>query len=252
MKKTITLITLLLTFFFVVNGQNTNSRVWVTPLKSSFKNVWYFDTYINFSYSAVLSGHDNLKLNNGPHYHTNEKSFDIGMTFDLFKASDKIWRKGFGMTSKSALKTEFMKQVANLHYKFGIGYKRDRLSYSQDGQQYSGVYSNWLSLDAQVAYLVFTAGFKSDIFLNHNIKNTSTYSYEGMYRDCFNPVTFYPYVGMFIGVLFLEFEARMGVGFPSHLNPDKIAYHNPYYSSVNVLYWETRLSIRIFGLNNQL
>ena len=78
------------------------------------------------------------------------------------------------------------------------------------------------------------------------IKNNDHFSYEGLYSDCFNHISFCYYVGFNVRFTRLKLEARIGSYLVPQFSPEKISYHNMTKTHVDGSYFEIRVYYRIF------
>lgn len=127
-----------------------------------------------------------------------------------------------------------------------LGYKYQNYGYDKKFISDSGIDSHWLSTEikAEVSYL--GTGFKSDIFLHSNTRSTNNFDHNGIYPDCFNPMTLCWFIAMQAQFTRLKVEGRCGTYIVPHINPSKIAYYNLSNTNVDGLYLEVKLSFRIF------
>ena len=127
-----------------------------------------------------------------------------------------------------------------------LGYKYERYAYDSGFSSNEGVYSHWLSASVGLNYWFFCSGLLTDIYLGSHIKNKDHFSYEGLYGDCFNRASLGYYFGGNLAFTRLKIEARIGGYLKPQLNPNRIAHYNLHNSSVSGLYWEVKLSYRLF------
>lgn len=145
------------------------------------------------------------------------------------------------------LETEFYKTKQDkLRLGGYFGYKYEVYGYNKGFSDNSGVYSHWLSADMNVSYANFGAGIRSDIFLTSKIKNNDHFTYEGLYSECFNPITLCFYGSLNLRFTNFKLEARLGSYLIPQFNPDKISYYNLKATHVEGLYFELKLHYRIF------
>jgi len=175
-----------------------------------------------------------------------------------FSKCANLWTaNNFAMSDKK-LQTTFLDvgaavEVYNTKFKWvrfngSLGYKYQVYSYKMGTN--SGVYTHWLTLDAnttfKIFYMGFAAGVKSDIYLNSRIKNNDHFTYEGLYGGCFNDATFCCYGGFFLQYTRFKAEVRCGGYIVPQLNPQRISYYNMNKTYVDGLYFEVRVLYRIF------
>ena len=137
-------------------------------------------------------------------------------------------------------------RTPTLRFGGALGYKYQRYAYDAGLSGSEGVYSHWLTADLNVNYLFMCAGLLSDIYLNSYTKNNDHFSYEGLHGDCFNKASMACYFGFNTRFTRIKAEARIGFYVKPQLNPDKIAHYNLHKSDVRGLYWELKLSYRLF------
>lgn len=167
---------------------------------------------------------------------------------NLWTATNYINDKDvYGTFVDLGLKAEFYKQKLNgIRLGTSFGYKYQVYAYDKSLSGNSGVYSHWLTADLDFCLSYFNAGFKSDIFLSSKIKNNDHFSYEGLYSDCFNHISFCYYVGFNVRFTRLKLEARIGSYLVPQFSPEKISYHNMTKTHVDGSYFEIRVYYRIF------
>ncbi len=167
---------------------------------------------------------------------------------NLWTATNYINDKDvYGTFVDLGLKAELYKQKLNgIRLGTSFGYKYQVYAYDKSLSGNSGVYSHWLTADLDFCLSYFNAGFKSDIFLSSKIKNNDHFSYEGLYSDCFNHISFCYYVGLNVRFTRLKLEARIGSYLVPQFSPEKISYHNMTKTHVDGSYFEIRVYYRIF------
>jgi hypothetical protein len=197
----------------------------VPPLSQTVLNPLQTDLFVSVSGGTIKNGNLWTATNN-----TRNKDKDVYGTFlDL------------------GLNAEFYKQkLDGIRLGISLGYKYEVYAYDKSLSGNSGVYSNWLTADLDICFSYLNAGIKSDIFLSSKIKNNDHYSYEGLYSDCFNRMSFCYYVGANIRFTRLKLEARIGSYLKPQFSPEKISYHNMEKTHVNGDYFEIRAYYRIF------
>jgi len=131
-----------------------------------------------------------------------------------------------------------------------LGYKYERYAYNGGFSSSEGILSHWLSTElnasVQGSGLILKFGAISDLYLSSRKKNNDSFSYEGINGDCFNNASFALFFGMGFNLNRIKFEGRIGNYFLPQLNPNKIAYYNLNKSYVSGLFWEVKVSYRIF------
>ena len=131
-----------------------------------------------------------------------------------------------------------------IRFNGAIGYKHQIYSYDKLSSSNSGVYTHWMTADANAAFVFqfigACVGVKSDILLSSRIKNADHFSYEGLYRDCFNPASLCAYTGLMLRLHRFKIEARIGGYILPQLNPQKISYYNITKTYVNGFYYEIK------------
>ena len=167
---------------------------------------------------------------------------------NLWTATNYINDKDvYGTFVDLGLKAELYKQKLNgIRLGTSFGYKYQVYAYDKSLSGNSGVYSHWLTADLDFCLSYFNAGFKSDIFLSSKIKNNDHFSYEGLYSDCFNHISFCYYVGLNVRFTRLKLEARIGSYLVPQFSPEKISYHNMTKTHVDGSFFEIRVYYRIF------
>lgn len=167
---------------------------------------------------------------------------------NLWTATNYINDKDvYGTFVDLGLKAEFYKQkLKGIRLGTSFGYKYQVYAYDKSLSGNSGVYSHWLTADLDFCLSYFNAGFKSDIFLSSKIKNNDHFSYEGLYSDCFNHISFCYYVGFNVRFTRLKLEARIGSYLVPQFSPEKISYHNMTKTHVDGSYFEIRVYYRFF------
>ncbi len=133
-----------------------------------------------------------------------------------------------------------------LQYNGSLGYKYQFYDYNKGLFGAAGVDSHWLSADVKVESMYFGAGIKSDVYLGSKIKNRDNFSFNGIYPDSFNPMSLCWYAALHFRFTRLKFEARLGSYIVPPLSPQKISYYNITKTHIEALYFEMRLSCRIF------
>lgn len=134
-----------------------------------------------------------------------------------------------------------------------MGYRNERYAQDFGYNRNDGVYSNWLTFDANTIIPLTTCcvvGVHTDVFLNHSIKDGS-YTYGGIYEDCFNSCSFCWYIGMFMRFSRLRLEIHTGLYPYTRLNANKIAQHNMRTAYVDRFYLDWRISYRLFTNGNR-
>lgn len=213
-------------------AHNKEGIVRIGPLTSTTVNVWRTDIY---AYGA-WTGYKNANLwtannNTGKHHTEHYLNFiDIGFGVNLYKDRGFI-------------------------FEGNIAYTHGELSYSRQLFPKTYVGSHWLTLDSNISHLflldgMFYGGIKSSVFMSSMTKNNDNFSIEGIYSDCFNLLTFFPYFGMRLRFQYIKLEARIGGQVVPYLNTNKIAYHNMHKTYVKGLYFEARLGVKLFSTSN--
>ena len=203
----------------------------VRPLRTTTLHPMQYDIFVYAAGSAYTYGNLWTANNN-----TNKNSqkvkgtyYDIGVGIEAYKRSST--------------------QVS-----FSLGYKHERFAYTKGFNNASGVNSNWLTTDLNLTWNYLGVGAKSDIFLASSIKNKDHFTYEGLYSECFNRMTFTPYFELGTKVLNFKLAARMYFNVVPMLNVDKIAYYNLHKSHLNEsgLRLEVKVNYRIFTTGQRL
>lgn len=193
----------------------------LSPLRNE---MYIFGTwgYNDYKYLYTANNHSTLKERSVPYL----TFYELGIGIDTYKD------RGFIVEG-------------NLGYAYGS------LAYSKSPFVKSRVQSHWLTFDTNITNVymlngMLFLGLKSSFFLNSSIKNTDNYALEGLYNDCFNSVTFTPYLGIKYKLQNFKLEGRAGWHVIPYLDADKIAYHNMYKTSVSGFFIEFKLSLRVF------
>ena len=137
-----------------------------------------------------------------------------------------------------------------------LGYKYQIYSFQNFFVANSGVYSHWLTMDLCPAFgwwgfsffgLGAMIGLKTDIHLASTMRNTDHFSYEGLYKDCFNPADLCIYGGL----VYQVYSFKLAICYGGYLIPEtnamKLAYYNLTSSSSNSFYLEIKFYYRIFS-----
>lgn len=192
-------------------------------LKKTQLKPWITNIFIYGAGSRV--NHGNLWTASNTHYGNNDtfgKYSDIGAGVEAYR--DNGWFQFSGT----------------------IGYKYQNYNYDKKLFSHSGIDSHWLSTDIKTEIAYFGAGLKSDIFLRSIIRNNNNFDYNGIYPDCFNNMTLCWYGAMHVRFTRLKAEVRIGSYIVPHLNAAKISYYNLIPTHIDRLYFEIRMSFRIF------
>lgn len=197
----------------------------VNPLSENTLNPIQADVFIygsgaSHKYGSLSTAVNNYSNNNYGIYGTH---FDIGIKTELYKQKLPSLRLG-----------------ASLGYKYNV-YAYDRNIFNK-----YGVHSHWLSPCIDFSYSYFSIGFKTDIYLYSHIENSDNHSYEGLYNDCFNRMSFIYYVGFNIRFTQFKIEAKIGGFFKPQLNPQRLSYHSMNKTYLDGSYFEMGLYYRIF------
>ena len=131
-----------------------------------------------------------------------------------------------------------------------LGYRVETFSFDKRFFANTGIDSHFISADIKAEYIVLGAGLKSDIFLFSRAKDPGGLVYLGYNSDCFNRMSLCAYISYTIPFSRLKLEGRIGGYFVPHINPNKISYVNLTKSYFDGLYFEFRLSYKIFTTGN--
>ena len=201
----------------IIDGTATVQTLKQTTLRPVLFDLWLYG-------AASYKSHPNLwtaNNNSSTSKHLYETFTDIGVETEVYKNP-------------------------LLRLNASAGYKYERYAFDSGLSSSEGVYSHWLSTSLGMNYWLFCTGILSDIYLGSHIKNKDSFSYEGLYGDCFNRTSLGVYFGANMTFTRLKVEARIGSYLKPQLNPDKIAHYNLHKSHVNGLYWEIKLAYRLF------
>lgn len=141
---------------------------------------------------------------------------------------------------------EMYKEKGLFQFCGSLGYKYETYSYDKSIFSDQGIDTHWLSADIKAEIPFFGAGMKSDIFLISKIRQKNNFSYNGINPECFNNISLCWYAALHIRFTNVKIEARLGTYIVPHLNPSKIAYYNSTTTHIDALYFEFKLSYRIF------
>lgn len=152
----------------------------------------------------------------------------------------------YGKYVDAGVTAELCRNRGIFQYIGSVGYKYNVYNYSKSMIGDSGVDSHWISTDLKAEVSYVGLGVQSDIHLFSKVRNNDYFSYNGLYPETFNSATLCWYLSGQLRFTRLKLEARVGSYIIPHLNPNKIAYYNLTDTTVNNLYFECRLSYRIF------
>lgn len=214
---------MLITSSVVVSAQDSI----VNPLSKSEKKTIHTDVLLYVAGSR--NRHGNMWTASNTIYMDNNiygKYLDIGAEFD------------------------FCRDNGTLKFCGLLGYRVETFSFDKRFFANTGIDSHFISADIKAEYLFFGAGLKSDIFLLSRAKDQGDLSYLGYNSNCFNRLSLCAYFSFIIPFSRLKLEVRVGSYVVPHLNPNKISYVNLTKSHVDGLYFEFRLSYKIFTTGN--
>lgn len=183
-------------------------------------DVFIYGSGASHKYGSLSFAVNNYSYNNHNIYGTH---YDLGIKTELFKRKLPDLRLG-----------------ASLGYKYMV-YAYDRNIFNK-----YGAHSHWLSPSIDIGYGFFNVGFKSDIYLYSHSKNSNNHSYEGLYKDCFNKMSFSCYLSFNIRFTRFKIEVRLGSDLKPQLNPRKLSYHSMQKTKVDGYYSEILLYYRMF------
>lgn len=152
----------------------------------------------------------------------------------------------YGKYSDIGAGVELYREDGWLQFSGSLGYKYQNYSYDKKLIGDSGIDSHWLSTDLKAEFCYCGVGIKSDVYLNSRTRSSNNFDHNGIYPDCFNHMTLCWFFAMQAQFTRLKVEARYGTYIVPHINPSKIAYYNLSTTHVDGLYFEVKLSFRIF------
>lgn len=214
---------MLITSSVVVSAQDSI----VNPLSKSEKKTIHTDVLLYVAGSR--NSHGNMWTASNTIYVNNYiygKYLDIGAEFDFCRDNGAI-------------------KFCSL-----LGYRVETFSFDKRFFANTGIDSHFISADIKAEYIFLGAGLKSDIFLFSRAKDQGDLSYLGYNSSCFNRLSLCAYLSCIIPFSRLKLEVRLGSYIVPHLNPNKISYVNLTKSYVDGLYFEFRLSYKIFTTGN--
>lgn len=226
MKRIIFVISLLL----VVSTVDLMSQE-IQPMEISYKYKSLTDIWLYAAGNRMEYNYSVRTANNG-YWNADEMYTDlmeIGINADLYTL-----------------------KLRNLILRGGVGYKDQRYYYLRHQNTNYGVDTHWLTLDLSIIFSYLQAGLKSEILMNSKIKNNDNFTYEGLYKECFSPITCAWYIGGVLKFAKFEISMRMGGYINSQINPNKMSYYNMVNSYIDSLFFEYRFSFRIFTSGNKL
>ena len=200
------------------------SEVVVSPLRQSTTRFTNVDLFF-YGAGSITKGH--IHTANANHA-TNSDNCTLYNTHVNFGISAEVFR------------LDLFRLCASL------GYIHERYAYERGVANNTGVMAHWICADISVSSSYISIEANTSIFLNSQIKNDDYFSYNGLYKPCFNPATFSVYLGVLYRFSGIKIEARGGVYMPPQFNPDKLAYYNFQSSDIDRFYFEVRLSFRWF------
>ena len=201
---------MLITSSIVVSAQDSI----VNPLSKSEKKTIHTDVSL---YVAGSRRNHDIRASYNTEYPNYGNNFEIGAEFGFGKDKSRI--KLYGL----------------------LGYRVETFSFDKR-------FSHFISADIKTEFVLIGAGLKSDIFLFSRAKDPGGLVYLGYNSDCFNRMSLCAYFSCTIPFSRLKLEGRIGGYFVPHINPNKIS--NVYISNLDRLYFEIRLSYRIFTTGN--
>ena len=210
---------MLITSSVIVSAQDSI----VNPLSKSEKKTIHTDVSL---YVAGSRNRHGIWTASNTKYRTYGKNFGIGAEFDFCRDNGAL--KFCGL----------------------LGYSVETFSFDKRLLANTGIDSHFISADIKAEYVWLGAGLKSDIFLFSRAKDQQDLSYLGYNSSCFNRMSLCAYLSYIIPFSRLKLEGRIGGYFVPHINPNKISYVNLTKSYFDGLYFEFRLSYRIFTTGN--
>lgn len=213
----------------VVNAQSTTIR----EITSTALNPWRTDLYVYASWS--MNKHGNLLQN------------DINAAFHGSELYMGLYEVG--------IRTDYKKDKG-LFLEGSLGYMFGSLAYFRSPFETPNVRSHWITFDLNASLTkimdgLFFIGVKSDVFLNSSNNRAADYAILGIYDDCFNPATLFPYLGVRMSIRNIRLDGRIGYQVVQYLNPNKVACHTMTKSAVSPLYFEVGIGLRLFTNSNK-
>lgn len=213
-------------------AQGQKDDVPIEPLQTTSIYKWRTDIYVSGSWCGYKNGNLWTANNN-----IGKEKSECYLNFtDLCIEVDCYRDRGF-------------------YFEGSVGYTCGTIAYTRSLFPNSGVRSHWITFDANISHIIlldglFCGGIKSAKFVGSYVNNIDYYSFEGLYDDCFNSLTFVPYFGFRLRFQYIKFEAKIGGQVVPFLNANKIAYHNMHKTYVDGLFFEVKLGIKLFSTSN--
>lgn len=192
-----------------------------------------------------------------PHHNTTDFLFYFGG--GRFKAEDiNIYGSATnnGFTDKAEMpyyitildfglaKSEYNDKVVQLTY--CLGYRYYNIALKQDLGTGMGVNTHWLSLEVNFD-MFLNIGLRADFLLFCNTRTSNSWSYESIHKGCFNESSYGIYFGMKFYLPNIIFEPRFGASIKPMINKDKYHYYNGTKYPDFEIYFELRMSVRLFS-----
>ncbi|MBP5548836.1 MAG: hypothetical protein J6X58_08115 [Bacteroidales bacterium] len=140
-------------------------------------------------------------------------------------------------------KAEYNDKIMQLTY--CLGYKYYNIALKQDLGTGMGVNTHWLSLEVNFD-MFFNIGLRADFLLFCNTRTSNSWSYESIHKGCFNESSYGIYFGMKFFLPNIIIEPRFGSSFKPMINIDKYHYYNGTKYAKYEIYFELRMSVRLF------
>ena len=127
-------------------------------------------------------------------------------------------------------------------FDFGLNmayqYKKNATEY---GLPQSGIDSHWIRSEFYFTFIFFVIGFGIDFFLDATINNPDHFTYNGLYKDCFNSVIPSFFLGFSIPMPFVRMEFRINGNIIPSFNVRNVTWHN--YNNIFNIYKNTDLGV---------
>lgn len=232
-----------------VSGQDSSNVVrslGETKQKPIIYNLWGYGM-------GARTKHANLWTANNPSYNSDDlfcTHWDVGLCFEISRCPRKISNESnAGLTARD---------VMNVFYSFraglSLGYRHEAFAFQTSNQErlQPGIVQHRLTIETGLKYVPFTMGLVTDFLLKSDHKDHDDFTHVGLNDDCFNRTTFRWYMGLCLPISFVELEARIGWYIVPQLNTNKFAYYNMGKGIWDGMYWELKLSFRIFTTGSKI
>lgn len=225
----IMILLLIVTFYNVARAQYTT----ITNIRQTSLNPWRSELYVTASWSMNKHGDLLPKDINAAHHGSAMYMgmYELGLRYDLKKDKGPF-------------------------FEASVGYLLGTLGYTLNPVEKPTVLSHWISLDANYSDTrlingIIFVGVKSNVFIKSSNIRSGNFSILGIYDSCFNPATFFPYLGVRFDIGVFRLDGRIGYQVVEYLNPNKVALHTMTKSAVSPLYFEFGIGIKLFTNSNK-